>query len=341
MTTALRADPHLNLNLHAAPPAEAVGRTATPNATVRGSDSAYLALIGKRVRETRARRGMSRRILARDSRVSERYLALLESGRGNVSVLLLKQIADAMSVAVEQLAGTGPRLAPEANLLGRWLSRLSESEARRAWELLRHEFGVDEESRDQSRRQRIALIGLRGAGKSTLGARLALKRKLPFVELDREIERAAGASLSELFLLYGQAAYRRHERRSLEALLARDEPMVIATGGSLVSEPATFDLLLSTCQVVWLRATPEEHMARVIAQGDHRPMAGSDEAMEDLKNILAGRELLYRKADAIVDTSGRSVAQALRLLERAVGRSMTARSQRTAPAKRPVTNTIR
>jgi XRE family aerobic/anaerobic benzoate catabolism transcriptional regulator len=172
--------------------------------------------------------------------------------------------------------------------------------------------------------RRVALIGLRGAGKTTLGRMIAAKRRVPFIELDREIELAAGASLAELFLLYGQAAYRRHERRALEALLLRDEPMVIATGGSIVSEPETFDLLLSTCQVVWLKAKPEEHMARVIAQGDQRPMAGSSEAMEDLKRILAGRDLLYRKADAIVDTSGKSIGQSLRLLERAVDGAMVA-----------------
>jgi XRE family aerobic/anaerobic benzoate catabolism transcriptional regulator len=181
--------------------------------------------------------------------------------------------------------------------------------------MLRREFGAGV----RERRRRIALIGLRGAGKTTLGAMLAARRRIPFVELDREIELAAGASLAELFLLYGQAAYRRHERRALEALLLRDEAMVIATGGSLVSEPETFDLLLSTCHVVWLKARPEEHMARVVAQGDQRPMAGSGEAMDDLKRILAGRDLLYRKADAIVDTSGKSIAQSLRLLEHAAG----------------------
>ena len=276
------------------------------------SDAAYLALIGERIRETRSLRGMSRRILARDSGVSERYLALLESGRGNVSILRLKQIAEAMNVAVGQLARSDADPEPEVALLGHWLARLSPIEARRAWELLRRELGAD-----QPRRRSIALIGLRGAGKSTLGAKLAARHRVPFVELDREIERAAGASLTELFLLYGQAAYRRHERRSLEVLLARDEAMVIATGGGIVSEASTFDLLLSTCHVVWLRATPEEHMARVIAQGDQRPMAGSAEAMEDLRNILAGREGLYRKADAIVDTSGKTVSQSLALLERA------------------------
>ena len=281
----------------------------------READSAYLAAIGERVRDIRGRRGMSRRILARDSGVSERYLASLESGRGNVSILLLKQIAQAIDVPVEQLARSGPEAPAEVALLMQWLSRLSAAEIRRASDTLHRAFGGD----TNGRKRRIALIGLRGAGKTTLGSRLAARRRVPFIELDREIERAAGASLAELFLLYGLPAYRRHERRALEALLLRDEAMVIATGGSIVSEPETFDLLLSTCRVVWLKAKPEEHMARVVAQGDQRPMAGSTEAMEDLKRILAGRELLYRKADAIVDTSGKTIAQSLKLLEQAAG----------------------
>ncbi|HEY2862489.1 MAG TPA: helix-turn-helix transcriptional regulator [Casimicrobiaceae bacterium] len=286
----------------------------------RAADLAYLAAIGDRVRQIRARRGMSRRILARDSGVSERYLASLESGRGNVSILLLKQIAQAMDVPVEQLARSAPEAPAELALLAHWLSRLTGPEIRRASEMLRRAFGAGA----AARARRVALIGLRGAGKTTLGSMIAAKRRVPFIELDREIELAAGASLAELFLLYGQAAYRRHERRALEALLLREGPMVIATGGSIVSEPETFDLLLSTCQVIWLKAEPEEHMARVIAQGDQRPMAGSIEAMEDLKRILAGRDLLYRKADAIVDTSGKSIGQSLRLLERAMGAAIAA-----------------
>jgi XRE family aerobic/anaerobic benzoate catabolism transcriptional regulator len=282
----------------------------------RAGDLAYLAAIGERVRTVRARRGMSRKILSRDSGVSERYLASLEAGRGNVSILLLKQIAKAMNVPVEELARSTPEAPSELALMEQWLGRLSPSEARRAWQWLRREFAAVA----PARMQRIALIGLRGAGKTTLGSKLARKRGVPFVELDREIELAAGAPLAELFLLYGQAAYRRYERRSLEALLARGEPMVIATGGGLVSEPETFDLLLSTCFVVWLKAQPEEHMARVVAQGDQRPMGGSREAMDDLRRILAVRDALYRRADAIVDTSRKSVAQSLRLLGRATVR---------------------
>ena len=302
--------------------AEAARRTLPAAGPGRGADAAYLAAIGERVRDIRGRRGMSRRMLARDSGVSERYLASLESGRGNVSVLLLRQIAQAMDVPVEQLARSGPEATAEVTLLTQWLSRLSAAEIRRASSALQRAFGDG-----NGRKRRIALIGLRGAGKTTLGGRLAARRRVPFVELDREIERAAGASLAELFLLYGLPAYRRHERRALEALLLRDEAMVIATGGGIVSEPETFDLLLSTCRVVWLKARPEEHMARVVAQGDQRPMAGSTEAMEDLKRILAGRELLYRKADAIVDTSGKTVAQSLKLLEQAAGITAARRAE--------------
>jgi XRE family aerobic/anaerobic benzoate catabolism transcriptional regulator len=170
----------------------------------------------------------------------------------------------------------------------------------------------------EQRGKRIALIGLRGAGKSTLGGRLAKLLDAPFIELDREIEREAGTSLSEIFLLYGQAGYRRYERRSLEKVLGKNQRAVIATGGSIVSEPGTYDLLLSECLTVWLKAEPEEHMARVIAQGDTRPMAGSNEAMDDLRRILAGRVALYGQADVTVDTAGKSIDKSLAELRKAV-----------------------
>ncbi len=177
-------------------------------------------------------------------------------------------------------------------------------------------FGAAVES---ERRHRIALIGLRGAGKSTLGARLAKAMGVPFIELDREIERESGTSLSEVFDLLGQSAYRRYERRALETVIERHDRAVIATGGSIVSEPATFDLLLSACFTVWLTAAPEEHMSRVVAQGDYRPMAENDEAMEDLRRILAGRNALYAKADVTIDTAGKTPEQSFRELKAAVG----------------------
>jgi len=276
--------------------------------------SQFLRALGERVRDARARRGMSRKILAQDSGVSERYLAQLESGEGNVSVLLLRQIAQALSLPVTDLLREENGQPVELSLILQFLHRLPPARLGAVREQLQQQFG---ESPAQ-RRQRIALIGLRGAGKSTLGARIARELDVPFVELDREIEREAGTGLSEIFLLYGQAGYRRYERRALEKVLERHERCVIATGGSIVSEPGTYDLLLSACYTVWLRADPEEHMARVVAQGDTRPMAGNVEAMDDLRRILAGRGVLYGQADAVVDTAGRTVEQSLKELKRAV-----------------------
>jgi XRE family transcriptional regulator, aerobic/anaerobic benzoate catabolism transcriptional regulator len=280
------------------------------------SETAFLRALGQRVREVRAQRGMSRKILARDSRVSERYLAQLESGEGNVSVLLLRQIARALGLPVTDLLREENGQPVELSLILQFLQRLPPARLGAVREQLLQQFGDS----PAQRHQRIALVGLRGAGKSTLGARLAREVGVAFIELDHEIEREAGTSLSEIFLLYGQAGYRRYERRALEKVLEHNQRCVIAAGGSIVSEPGTYDLLLSTCYTVWLRAEPEEHMARVVAQGDTRPMAGNAEAMDDLRRILAGRAALYRQADTVVDTAGRSVEQSLKELKRAVRR---------------------
>ena len=275
----------------------------------------YLRLLGERIRAARARRGMTRKILARDSGVSERYLAQLETGHGNISIILLRQVAQAMGLPLAELVREGPEHPVELSLLMQSLARLELKQLAQARTLLAESFGA---TMEQGRRQRIALIGLRGAGKSTLGARLAAELAVPFVELDREIERLAGMSLAALFDLYGQSAYRRYERRALETVIESHDRAVIATGGSLVSEPATFDLLLSACFTVWLTARPEEHMSRVMAQGDLRPMADNTEAMEDLRRILEGRASLYSKADAVVETAGKSVDGSLALLKAAV-----------------------
>jgi XRE family aerobic/anaerobic benzoate catabolism transcriptional regulator len=280
----------------------------------------YLRLLGERIRVARARRGMTRKILARDSKVSERYLAQLEAGHGNISIVLLRQIAHAMGLPLGDLVREEPERPVELTLLIQSLSRLPAKELAEARRLLSEAFGAAVES---ERRHRIALIGLRGAGKSTLGARLAVALGAPFVELDREIERESGTSLSEVFDLYGQAAYRRYERRALEAVIERHERVIIATGGSIVSEPATFDLLLSACFTVWLTAAPEEHMSRVVAQGDYRPMADNEAAMEDLRRILAGRNALYAKADATVDTAGKTVEESLMQLRSITERTKT------------------
>jgi XRE family aerobic/anaerobic benzoate catabolism transcriptional regulator len=276
------------------------------------NDAAFLEALGERVREARARRGMSRKSLAQDSGVSERYLAHLESGEGNASVLLLRQIATALNLPLTDLLREQNGQSVELTLIMQFLQRLPPTQLVTVREELMRRFGDD----PAQRRQRVALVGLRGAGKSTLGARLAKELGVPFVELDREIEREAGTSLSEIFLLYGQAGYRRYERRCLEKVLEQHERCVIATGGSIVSEPGTYDLLLSACYTVWLKAQPEEHMARVVAQGDTRPMAGNDEAMDDLRRILQGRAALYGQADAVVDTAGRGIEQSLRDLKK-------------------------
>jgi len=272
-------------------------------------ESQYLGALGERVRNLRAQRGMTRKILARDSGVSERYLALLEAGEGNVSVVLLKRIAQALNVpAIELLREELPNDASaERNELDKLARRLSPAQLRRAAELLQREFDVDVKARSG----RIALVGLRGAGKSSIGALLAKRLKAPFVELDREVEREANTSLNEIFLLYGQAGYRRYERAALERIVAKHERVVIATGGSIVSEPETYDLLLASCTTVWLKAAPEEHMARVVAQGDTRPMKGNREAMDDLRRILNTRAALYGRADCTIDTSGRAIEQSL------------------------------
>lgn len=279
------------------------------------AESDYLRLLGERVRETRARRGMTRKILARDSSVSERYLAQLETGQGNISILLLRQIANALDIPLETLVLAGPEPPVDLVHTTEFLRRLPATELAEARRMLVQSFGGVDLS---ARRGRIALIGLRGAGKSTLGAVLANRLEAPFLELDRLIEQESGVGLSAIFDLYGQGGFRRLERRCLDQVIERYPRFVLATGGSLVSEPATFERLLTMCYTVWLRATPEEHMQRVVAQGDMRPMADNRESMSDLKRILEVREPLYRKADLTIDTSESSVEESAETLVEAV-----------------------
>jgi len=290
------------------------------------SDEAYLRRVGERVRLGRARRGMSRKILSRASGVSERYLAELERGAGNASLLVLRQIADALGVEVAHLIGDLPERPVDLAMAVHQLERLSPEELAEARRLLAQRFGRS----GGSAQGRIGLVGLRGAGKTTLGQRAAQALSVPFVELDREVERASGMELSEIFATHGQAMYRRLERQCLETVIERFERAVIATGGSLVTEPATYDLLLSSCLVVWLSAKPDEHMGRVLAQGDLRPMAEGPQAMDDLKAILESRAALYAKADAEVSTSGKSEAQALDALLTAIARGRV-RAEAAAP----------
>jgi XRE family aerobic/anaerobic benzoate catabolism transcriptional regulator len=277
-------------------------------------EALFLLCLGKRVREVRNRRGMTRKIVARDAGVSERHLAQLEVGEGNISVVLLRRIASALNASLAELFAPEQEETVEKRLIERFLERLPAHRLEDVVFRLMRDFGHEE----KVRRSRIALIGLRGAGKSTLGSLLAAQLGVPFIELDREIEKDSGMPLDEIFSLYGQPGYRRIEHRVLENLIKEHERAVLSVGGGIVSEKETYDYLLSHCFAVWLKAQPEEHMSRVLAQGDFRAIAGHEEAMEDLRRILEAREPLYRKADIQLDTSGNSVEQTFALLKQAL-----------------------
>lgn len=269
---------------------------------LQGDDAEFLQKVGRRARELREERGLTRRSLAVDADVSERYLGQLETGVGNISIMLLRRLAVALKVDLAELLETESAQV-EHRSLRRWLQQIPRHRIPDVLARLEREVGAEREAR----RDRIALIGLRGAGKSTLGARLAHELNVPFVEMDREIEKESRLPLAELFSLYGTAGYRRFEGRCLERIVKDFPRAVVSVGGGVVAETSTYETLLANCFTIWIKANPAEHMQRVISQGDMRPMADSREAMEDLKRILATREPQYRKADRIVDTSGLSV----------------------------------
>jgi XRE family aerobic/anaerobic benzoate catabolism transcriptional regulator len=295
----------------------------------------YLRLLGERVRDARARHGMTRKMLAHDCGVSERYLAQLESGRGNLSIVLLRRVAAAIDVPLTELVNED--LPPvEYALVAQRLRRLTPAELTEAAAILAKRFG-DKTAREE----RIALIGLRGAGKTTLGIMLAKRLRWDFVELSREIAREAGISVSEIFDLWGQAAYRRYERRALERIVSTHSRVVIATGGGLVSEFPTFERVLDSCYTIWLQASPKDYWERVLRQGDHRMSAdiGTKQAMADMRRILSQREVLYSKADARLQTSGKTTARSLRELLVLVRKAHPKPSAaRAATARRPVSH---
>src|SRR5215472_8261495 len=274
----------------------------------------FLISLGNRVRELRNQRGMTRKQVSREADVSERHLAQLEAGEGNISVLLLQRIAEALHVPLAGLFAPQSEEPVEKRLIQRFLERLPNHRLEEVVFRLMRDFGHEE----KMRRMRIALIGLRGAGKSTLGSMLAKDMKNRFVELDGEIEKDTGMPLGEIFSLYGQSGFRAIEKRTLERVLKENERAVISVGGGVVSEKETFDYLLSNCYTKWIKTQPEEHMSRVMAQGDFRPMAANDQAMEDLRRILEAREPLYRKADLVVDTSETSVEESFAKLKTAL-----------------------
>ena len=263
----------------------------------------FLEQLGQRVRTMRALRGMSRKVLARVSGISERYIAQLESGKGNVSIVLLRRVSNAMGAHIEDLIPTADA-APDWQVIRDLLRKATPNQIAQAKDIL---AGGGAAAQRKLSFSGIALIGLRGAGKSTLGKMLAKKIGWDFVELNKEIEAQNGLSVAEIIALYGQEGFRRMEQAALERLLARKELMVLATGGGIVSEPLSFELILSSFYTIWVKAEPEEHMARVRRQGDLRPMADDRSAMAELRSILKSREPLYARASAVVDTSGLSV----------------------------------
>jgi XRE family aerobic/anaerobic benzoate catabolism transcriptional regulator len=269
----------------------------------------FLSALGERVRLLRARRGLTRKALAKLADVSERHVANVETGVGNASIQFLRQLCVVLNCSLAEMTGDEAASSPDWLMIRETLRGRSDEELAKARAALAMLF--EQPTSESTRRQRIALIGLRGAGKSSLGRALATEQGVPFIELSGQIEALAGCGIAEIHALYGQTAYRRYEQRALEEVIRAHSRVVIATPGGIVSEPATFNLLLTHCYTVWLKATPEEHMSRVLAQGDRRPMAGNREAMDDLKRILESRAQFYSKADLTLDTSAMPPKQAL------------------------------
>ncbi|MEW6767103.1 MAG: helix-turn-helix transcriptional regulator [Pseudomonadota bacterium] len=269
------------------------------------AEDEFLEQLGQRVRTMRALRGMSRKVLAKTSKISERYIAQLESGKGNVSIVLLRRVSAAMGAHVEDLIPTADTT-PDWLVVRDMMRAATPAQIAQAKDALTGSAAAKRTTQFSG----IALIGLRGAGKTTLGKLLAKKVGWAFVELNKEIEQQNGLSVAEIIALYGQEGFRRMEQIALVQLLARKEMIVLATGGGIVSEPLTFDLVLSSFYTVWLKAKPEEHMARVRKQGDLRPMADDRSAMQELRTILQSREPLYARASTSVDTAGLAVNDA-------------------------------
>lgn len=267
--------------------------------------AALIARVGERVRSARESKGIPRRVLSDRSGVSPRYLAQLEAGEGNISIGLLQRVALALDCRIEWFLGEEEPAVSEGHRVAD-LFRTAPADVQEAvLRTLSHRSGED------ARDRRICLVGLRGAGKSTLGKLAGAALDLPFVELNREIEAQSGMAVDEVLALYGHEGYRRLEAEAMDRVTALHDTVIMAVAGGIVSEPDTYRRLLARFHTIWLRTSPGEHMARVRAQGDERPMAGNPEAMEQLKSILTSRQEQYEMAEAQLDTSGRSVETSL------------------------------
>ena len=275
-----------------------VSETAMPVSTDKVAD--FVAMVGNQIRLTRKKSAISRRILSEKSGVSQRYLAQLEAGSGNISIALLFQIATALETNVQDLLIDTDVPQGDFQRFANLFHNATGDQKNRALEQLQQ--SVNSGTKDN----RICLLGLRGAGKSTLGQRLAEQIDTEFLELNRLIEDQGGMPIGDLIALYGQEGFRQLEKRALDTVLRTKQSVVLAVGGGIVSEAGTYQLLLESFHTIWLKALPEEHMERVRQQGDNRPMAGNPKAMDELRSILVDREGLYSRADALVDTSNRS-----------------------------------
>ena len=280
---------------------ERLGVPDTAQATV----DALIARVGERVRQARERKGIPRRVLSETSGVSPRYLAQLEAGEGNISIALLQRVALALDAKLEWFITEDDPWASDTHRVVE-LFRVARPDVR-----ARVLDALTPGKPDAPRAGRVCLIGLRGAGKSTLGAMAGKALGVPFVELNRVIEETSGMPVDELMALYGQEGYRSLEAQAVDRVIATHDSVVLAVAGGIVAEPDTYRNLLGHFHTVWLRTSPDEHMTRVRAQGDERPMAGNPEAMAQLRSILTSRETLYARAEAQLDTSGKTVEASL------------------------------
>jgi len=275
---------------------------------------AFIRRIGKNVLRARQSKGLSRRVLSENSGVSPRTIVLLETGEGNISIALLFRIAQALGHSVERFLGPTNAAEDDAQRVADFYNAATPRDQQRVLNLLASNQA------NTLKQRRICLIGLRGAGKSTLGHKLGNALSFPFIELNKEVEKRSGLSIQEVMNLYGQDGYRQFEQQALETCVDSNDQMVLAVAGGVVTDSASHTFLLRHFHTVWLKATPEEHMSRVKRQGDSRPMAGNPEAMTQLRAILAAREPLYALSDVIVDTSKQSIDATLKKLQLSVGR---------------------